>query len=863
MRKRLDEIVLAALAGKELEVTAQRVTAPDLFGISQFTTEEMDVAVDGNRSRVILDFLIEGEIARVSLNGLYKTSIPVSPSLIEQDAFAVVYTTAHSAYLPLTLVAVGENAVVSAPERRKGKESLEDVSIPVPHLENNVKSSKITYAPLIPLAEKDGVVYLAQLPDVALVDKAELRKKGLTGTQARNAIFGASREKGFASYIMKDKTFVLVPRAFHNRFHRNIPADAFDYNGINLIPKDGLEAYVADRNAFLPSHAKISGVILGGKVYYPQTVVDSFVVPAKKEAVGVASSRERPAEPPRENSPPPPATISSATHVHYTLVEDGLVTIVKDVSLVNKDVFSRKVRISETYASILLGRKIEEHNFALYFSSGVRGGRRRTLLVPRGSEKLLHERLTLDTYEDIALVEKENGQAYADAKGIQHFLYFFLPVVHLSGKEYHFASDIDANAGPVAQISKEARSIDDVAAAPSPIAREGSMGVESVELSKDEDSRGKIVGAEYVGAILGFDEILQRCKINNPALGKKLKDKLPYAIGRSSVGSRKLYFFIAPEMEGNVHPKFSLQEGDVQNYRRLTREEYDALCKQDSSQEKNYQFHEPTGIEFFIPEFVSLMAEGMGKERAVAPTEINQSQGEKTGDAEIIFLETYQPFGTRNGISYTSGTLKRVLFPDDVRARVSKFYEKAGLSTAHLQAEGLELLAQTDYETHYRHPNGEQLSVAKARARINTGEEVNLPVALANAAIMYLADHWDQIAAEEIASRKAWKFEEVTFSVTNGAGRSSAKQKYRVPVVASPNGEYIVGRAAVLQELGLHASKLYAAIPNLLELRVLGAEEGQIGSEQNWIIHQGDVNAIKHAIEYGTLPKNYIGHFAQ
>ena len=72
-----------------------------------------------------------------------------------------------------------------------------------------------------------------------------------------------------------------------------------------------------------------------------------------------------------------------------------------------------------------------------------------------------------------------------------------------------------------------------------------------------------------------------------------------------------------------------------------------------------------------------------------------------------------------------------------------------------------------------------------------------------------------------------------------------------------------MGRDAILKELGVQSSNLHAAIPNLLELRVLGTRQREIENGQYWLIHQGDVDAIKYAIEYGKLPKNYIGHFAQ
>src|SRR3989338_9227126 len=82
-----DDVIQAAFTGKKFGVLAYRVTPPDEHGVSQYTiNRKINIALDGERSSVVLDFLIEGELARVSLNGLYKTSVPVPASLIKEDS---------------------------------------------------------------------------------------------------------------------------------------------------------------------------------------------------------------------------------------------------------------------------------------------------------------------------------------------------------------------------------------------------------------------------------------------------------------------------------------------------------------------------------------------------------------------------------------------------------------------------------------------------------------------------------------------------------------------------------------------------------------------------------------------------------
>jgi hypothetical protein len=273
-----DAVTIASWKGKTFHTTAERITPPDAFGVSQYTSEKINVAIDGKCSEAVLDFLVEGELARVSLNGVYHTSIPVSPSLIEQDAFPVMYTTEHSEGLPLTLLFIGENQITAASHKQR-----EEDHSPAPPQDR--ESPEILYTPLVS---------------------------------------------------------------------------------------------------------------------------------------------------------------DSTTHVSYTLEEKGLVTLVKDVAHLDRNALWLKTRYANpAQASSFLTQKIEKLGLAIYWQNRRWGGRNRKVLIPRGSEEMIYPGLTLGKYEDIPLVAVDCAREYATAKGIETFIPKFLKVVHLKGKRYYFAAELD------------------------------------------------------------------------------------------------------------------------------------------------------------------------------------------------------------------------------------------------------------------------------------------------------------------------------------------------------------------------------------------------------------------------------------
>jgi hypothetical protein len=794
-----------------------------------------------------------------------------------------MYTTEHSEGLPLTLLFIGENQITAASHKQR-----EEDHSPAPPLHR--ESPKIRYAPLVSDSTtlvsytlvEDGLVTI--MKDVALLDRVALKEKaGISSEAYAGAVLRRKTEQhGFAAYIGhsstgSNKRFTLVPRGAEKRIYKGLTFEK--YEDIALVAREQVVAYLEEKGRSTVDVSKVSVVHLQGREYYLASELDTIVTASapkkqkeRKEPQGASSPLPRPQRQPtidhiidittyaakgavrdgvytfdgrsvqlfageetalvkygevfnrftpddlkatkrtdyqiplreklfltnapdqkrsdtgrlvpatekgrgkkhslyvrdanqclmylvdkgyngvplaqekdarsiddiaratpvltreklRESGKHPPWKIpttalasssSSTTAVHYTLVEDGLVTIMKDVAHLDRNALWLKIRYANpAQASSFLTQKIEKLGLAIYWQNRRWGGRKRVVLIPRGSEEMIYPGLTLGKYEDIPLVAVDCAREYATAKGIETFIPQFLKVVHFKGKRYYFAAELDA------WRSKKVERSEGPTADPTPVLT---------------DSTG-----------------------DNASAG--------------------------------------------------------------------------------------------------AQSEILETQ-----EAEMILLQTYQQTGERTGTDYVAGVIKRKLFADDATARVSKLYEKAGLSSPHLQAEGLELLAQTDIASHYSHPNGTVLTREQAQKRIDQSEEVRLPVAIANAAIMYIADHWAEIPPEQVASRRAWNFEEISFSATKGSGKSGPTQRYRAPVVASPNGEYIVGRDAILKELGVQSSNLHAAIPNLLELRVLGTRQREIENGQYWLIHQGDVDAIKYAIEYGKLPKNYIGHFAQ
>ncbi len=1161
MRERLEDLILsqdavtiASWEGKTFGTKAHRITPPDAFGVCQYTADRIDVAIDGKRSEVILDFLVEGEIARVSVNGLYKTSIHVSASLIEQDIFAVVYTTEHSSHLPLTLVAVGENIITPVSDRKEEESCLPPQKREPPNVRY---APNIRYAPLV--HDLDNLVSL--LSSVAIIDKEKLMERGCTEAEARYILHQYfSKHLDLLRYNAvrsgKVRTSVLVPRDGQESIFGKRKLDEAAFTTVRFVAKKDLERYVTIHNLSIPKKAIIPELTIEEKVYVPAAVLDAF-----------AGSRSE------RGYPKPDAVILAP--VSYTFEEHGLLTIVKDVALLDRVTLKERTGISSgIYAGAVLRRETERNGFAAYLGHSSIGSLKRFTLVPKGAEERIYNGLKLDKYEDIALVAREQVAAYFEEKGSSAPDISKASIVHLQAKEYYLAAALDdilattalqsdsKSKGEREEVSEEELPIrysitpvsdslfqqltaivlsqnllevvmdtasSDAAATIKALQKQGfasytlpalaNRAADTVVLLPEEQFRKQfpdslirpvsldvilestlseylenkkkqdvslppslqmrindatwyrvIVVEEYLAslpsektdiettkkkgnidiktyvakgtvvdgvysfegrsvalfagkdtALVKYGEVFNRftseelrfrerasyqqairknlfsttapqqkrddagklvpaaekgkgkrhslyvrdanhclmylvdngytgvsssqkrhgesidavvetaATIVREESGERPSKKIPVgaSASRDVSSATPLHYTLleeglvtivkdvsrldkkvfslkisAHETYGSVLLGRKIREYDFATYyhhgtrgsrRRtvlvprgseniiyngLTLDNYEDVAL--VAKERVSEYAAAKGIGEFISQFLTVL-HMKGKEYYFA-TEldalipINEDKllyhlERRTTDnidpilreagIEIILLETYQPVGTRNGIEYAVGKIKRKLFADDARARVTKIYEKAGLISSHLQAEGLELLAQTDYETYYRHPNGEQLSVNKARARIDAGEEVQLSVAIANAAIMYLADHWHEIPAEEIASRRAWNFEDVALEVTNGGGRSGAKQRYRVPVVASPNGEYIVGRAAILQELEVHASNLHAAIPNLLELRVLGAREGPIESGQNWLIHRRDVNAIKHAIEYGKLPKNYIGHFAQ
>ena len=67
MREGLDDIVLsqdavtiASWKGKKFDTTAERITPPYAFGVSQYTSGKIRVAIDEKCAEVVLDFLVEG-----------------------------------------------------------------------------------------------------------------------------------------------------------------------------------------------------------------------------------------------------------------------------------------------------------------------------------------------------------------------------------------------------------------------------------------------------------------------------------------------------------------------------------------------------------------------------------------------------------------------------------------------------------------------------------------------------------------------------------------------------------------------------------------------------------------------------------
>lgn len=420
MRERLEDVIRSAVQGKELVVQAERITAPDAFGVSQYRSI---VKIDtGERvSDAVLDFLVQEETARVSVDGLYRTTIPVSSTLIEQDSFDVAYTIEHSENLPLRLVSVGENVVALMKAKEKRAET------------------KVQYTPLVVDPISDDLVSIHGYNQLGTV------KDGIYSYKRRSAHVFTGEETDLVKYGDVFNRFTSEKLRGQDRVnHQNsMRAKLF----LTTAPHEKRD----DTGKLVPAEEKGRGRKHSLYVEIANQCV-KYLVDNGFNGVTSSSEEERESIDDVAAVPPPmkpaeqPRAIpaSSATQVQYTLVEDGLVTIVKDVSVLDCSILHAKANYSsEVMTGIALKRKTEQHGFADYMGRSSVGSKKRFTLVPRGSEELMYKGLTLDTFADLELIAKENIFAYCTEKGSKGICLSKASVVTIRGKEYYLASQVD------------------------------------------------------------------------------------------------------------------------------------------------------------------------------------------------------------------------------------------------------------------------------------------------------------------------------------------------------------------------------------------------------------------------------------
>ncbi len=333
----------------------------------------------------------------------------------------------------------------------------------------------------------------------------------------------------------------------------------------------------------------------------------------------------------KKKKPTKQPPLESTGQINYTTITrtvNGIeIYVMKDVAEVGREFLIQK-GLSDNQTRGTLYDSVRFRGFVNY--EDTTNGKRTYVLVPRNDVEVFRKDLIIEEgrFRNIEFLAEESVSKYVDQ--------------YVTGENENLRGKIDKSKRMVKEgktyFLKE--SID-------AILKEAGIDI--------EDKRGAPanVGTEYIGAILSISIILERCEINNPALGTELKRVVPHVIGRSASGSRKLYFFIQEGDEETVHKRFSLEEGDVKIYTQIDRAAYDALCKTDETQRRNFPFYRPDGTEFFVPEFVSFVPEKTETKKKEIPGLIHLSNIPMFhGKGTFIDMSLYKPLGAREGKTY-------------------------------------------------------------------------------------------------------------------------------------------------------------------------------------------------------------------
>jgi hypothetical protein len=135
--------------------------------------------------------------------------------------------------------------------------------------------------------------------------------------------------------------------------------------------------------------------------------------------------------------------------IPYTLEQEGLITVLKEVVMLDTHTIKEKTGMAFNYASSLIRKRASE-GFASFMDVTRTHSKKRVVVVPFAHLSAFDSRLAVqqDEVQDIELIAEDNFNAYNELRGFKTpHLRDNLPVLTINGTKYYFKKDVDALLG--------------------------------------------------------------------------------------------------------------------------------------------------------------------------------------------------------------------------------------------------------------------------------------------------------------------------------------------------------------------------------------------------------------------------------